>query len=63
MLVLGVTCGGTSSWRRKCPAPGRRKSIGETLLVALIPLQPAVSSNKPPHAIGHAIFQFKLTVG
>src|SRR5271154_3190509 len=35
---------GDGSAFRKCPAPGRKKSIGETLPLVLTPLQPAPNS-------------------
>jgi len=46
----------------KPPPPGIRKSIGDTLLLALMPLHPAPSSKRQPHPASRAIFQFKLTV-
>jgi len=46
----------------RCPAPGRKKSIGETLWLALIPLQPVPASDVIVAASASSkVFQFNLT--
>jgi tetratricopeptide (TPR) repeat protein len=62
LLVPGTTCGGMFCMCSKCPAPGSRKSSGETLFEALMPLQPASSDNRLPQPAPRTIFQFNLTV-
>ena len=52
---------GDGSAFRKCPAPGRKKSMGETLPLVLTPLQPAThSANTTSIASSHK-FRFNLT--
>jgi len=43
--------------------PGSRKVAGDTLCVALMPLQPAPSDTMVPPIANTAIFQFNLTAG
>jgi hypothetical protein len=46
---------------KKCPAPGKRKSIGETLVPVLMPLQPAPNTPSAASIASHGYFQFNLT--
>jgi hypothetical protein len=41
--------------------PGKRKSSGDTLLEALMPLQPATSSSKARHDTDRNILPLELT--
>jgi hypothetical protein len=52
---------GDGSAFRKCPAPGKRKSMGETVVPALMPEQPALDSVKNTSIASHNKFQFNLT--
>ena len=46
---------------RKCPAPGRKKSRGETLWLELTPLQPAANNPNAASIASRSKFQFNLT--
>ena len=46
---------------RKCPAPGKKKSMGETVVPALMPEQPAPNSVKNAGIASRDKFQFNLT--
>ena len=45
----------------KCPAPGKKKSKGETLWVELMPLQPAATNPNAASIASRSEFQFNLT--
>ena len=45
----------------KCPTPGRKKSMGETLWVVLIPLQPAANNPNATSIASRSRLQFNLT--
>jgi hypothetical protein len=55
--VASGFCGGGSAFIN----PGRRKVAGETLWLAFMPLQPAVSSNALHAPIGKSSLRFNLT--
>jgi hypothetical protein len=55
--VASGFCGGGSAFM----SPGRRKVAGETLWLAFMPLQPAVSSNALHAQIGKSSLRFNLT--
>jgi hypothetical protein len=52
---------GDGSAFRKCPAPGKRKSMGETDVPALMPLHPAPASVKNTSIASRGKLQFNLT--
>jgi hypothetical protein len=56
----GVFVGDGSAFR-KCPTPGKRKSMGETDVPALIPLHPALNNAKNTSIASHRKLQFNLT--
>ena len=64
MVVAGKTLGafvGAGSAFRKCPAPGRKKSKGETLPLVLMPLQPTPNSANTVNIASSHKFRFNLT--
>jgi hypothetical protein len=56
----GAFVGGGSAFK-KCPAPGKRKSAGETDPLALMPLHPALNNVKNTSIASHKKLQFNLT--
>jgi hypothetical protein len=46
---------------RKCPIPGMKKSMGETLWLELMPLQPAANNPIAASIASRSKFQFNLT--
>jgi hypothetical protein len=52
---------GDGSAFKKCPAPGRKKSMGETLPLVLTPLQPAPNSATIASIASSSKLQFNLT--
>jgi hypothetical protein len=64
-MVLLVPTPGIASrgvyWRWKRLLPGSRKSSGETLFEALMPLQPAPRGKAAAPIANRRIFQFNLT--
>jgi len=46
---------------RKCPAPGNKKSKGETLSLALMPAQPVPRSASTAGIANHIKLHFNLT--
>ncbi len=62
--ISGSPTGGlvwAGSALRKDPAPGSKKSSGETLWPALMPLQPAIASGTAASSASHRNFRFNLT--
>ena len=58
--MLGAFVGAGSAFSR-CPAPGKKKSKGETLPLALTPLQPAPISATTASIASRHKFRFNLT--
>ena len=52
---------GVGSAFMKCPAPGSKKSMGETLWLELMPLQPAAHSPNTASIASCNKFRFNLT--
>jgi hypothetical protein len=52
---------GDGSTLIKCPAPGRKKSRGETLWLVLTPLQPAPNSANTASIASSSKLQLNLT--
>jgi hypothetical protein len=61
VLVPVRAGGGEYCIWRKLPAPGSRKSSGDTLLLALMPLHPAPSARTLAQVANCAVFQSNLT--
>jgi hypothetical protein len=61
VLVPDRVGGGVYCMRKKPPPPGIRKSIGDTLFEALMPLHPAPSTRTLAPIANRAVFQSNLT--
>jgi hypothetical protein len=53
---------GIGSAFKKCPAPGKKKSMGETLAPVLMPLQPAPNKTNAANMADNIKFRFNFTL-
>ncbi len=58
--AAGALVAGGSTFRNE-PIPGKKKSRGETLLLALMPLQPAANNAIAASIASRSKFRFNLT--